>query len=82
MDNFGQDMSRRSMRETPYLRVPLERKVRARINEELVKSNFVFFFRIELNLYLIGQKMNHQAGFLRIITKNQIQQKKYFLGRI
>ena len=45
------------------------------INEELAKSNFVFFYRIELNLHLIGQKMNHQAGILRIITKNEIQQR-------
>ena len=34
-----------------------------------------FTFRIEFNLYLIGQKMNHQAGILRIITENQIQQR-------
>ena len=49
---------------------------KAHINKELAKSNFVFFFfRIEFNLHLIGQKMNHQAGILRIISKNQIQQR-------
>ena len=35
----------------------------------------IFLFRIEFNLYLIGQKLNHQPGILRIITKNQIQQR-------
>ena len=32
----------------------------------------ICFCRIEFNLHLIGQKMNHQARILRIITKNQI----------
>ena len=35
--------------------------------------NFDFFSRIEFNLHLIGQTMNHQAGILRFMTKNQIQ---------
>ena len=49
---------------------------RARINEELAKSNFDFFsFRIEFNLHSIGEKMNHQAGILRIITINLIEQR-------
>ena len=52
------------------------------MNEELATSNFDFFCRIEFNLHLIGQKMNHQAGILRIITKNQIQQRsKKILSR-
>ena len=36
----------------------------AQINEELAKSNFDFFFRIELNLHLIGQEMNHPGSEL------------------
>ena len=47
--------------------------IRARTNGELAKSNFQFCFRIEVNLHLIGKKMNHQAGILGTITKNQIQ---------
>ena len=49
----------------------LKIEFRVRINEELAKSNFKFFFRIEFNLHLIinSQKMNHQEGILRIITK-------------
>ena len=35
--------------------------------------NWIVWFRIEFNLHLIGQKMNHRAGILRIITRNQIQ---------
>ena len=35
----------------------------------------IFVFLIEFHLHLIGQKMNHQAGILRIIAKNQIQQR-------
>ena len=35
----------------------------------------IFFFRIELNMHLIGQKMNHQAGILRIITKIKFNKK-------
>ena len=55
---------------------------RAQINEELAKPNFDFFYRIEFNLRLIGQEMNHQAGILRIVTKNQIQQRsKKILSR-
>ena len=55
--------------------------LRAQINEELAKSNFDFVYIIEINLHLISQKMNHQAG-LRIITKNQIQhERKKILSR-
>ena len=36
----------------------------------------ISFFRIEFNLHLVGQEMNHQAGILRIIiTKDQIRQR-------
>ena len=33
------------------------------------------FFRIEFNLHLIDEKMNHQAGILIFVTKEQIQQR-------
>ena len=55
-----------------------------RLTRNLPNGISIFFYRTELNLHLIGQEMNHQAGILRILTKNQIQQrrKKDFLGRI
>ena len=40
-----------------------------------------FFFRFEFQLHLISQKMSHQAGILRIIATNQIQQSKKRLCR-
>ena len=59
--------------------------MRTQINEELAKSNFeIFFFIIEFNLHLIGQKVNNQAGILIVITNNPVEQrcKNDFLGRI
>ena len=51
-------------------------KLKARTDEELAKSNFdILFLRVELNFHLIGQRMNHQAGILRIITKNNFNKK-------
>ena len=35
----------------------------------------IFVCRIEFYLHLIGQKMNHQEGIIRISTKNRIQQR-------
>ena len=49
-------------------------EVNLRYGVKLAKSSSISF-RIKLNLQLIGQNINHQAGILRNITKIYIQQR-------
>ena len=59
-------------------------RFRARINEELAKSNFDLLLRIEFYLHLIGQKIITKWALSELLRKTKFNKevKKYFLSRI